>query len=317
MPLLKKSSISCALLLAFTLLGLSTQQVETYDEKLGLTSLHYSAAAYCLNETLATWDCGEACTLYKNNTKPILIQNHAQHTLAFATYDPDQDMIVIAFRGSNGMDYKNWYTNFHGAPISFNELEFPGAKIHEGFYTAYSAIRDQVRNTARKLLSEHPTAKFLITGHSLGGALATLAGADIKIYLKNSATKVYLYTLGSPRVGNPEFANELFTLFKSGRYYRIINYDDTVPNSLGQNINLLVTVYHYKHAGDEIWYFDSTDPQAFYRVCQNKINEPENLICSMSHKNSWTSVGLHSHLNYFGIDHSTLCYIAHPTNTRL
>jgi predicted lipase len=41
----------------------------------------------------------------------------------------------------------------------------------------------------------------LFTGHSLGGALATLAALDVKRQINPSNT-VYFYTYGCPRVGN-------------------------------------------------------------------------------------------------------------------
>lgn len=71
-----------------------------------------------------------------------MIYNHDRHTLAYATYDPKENMIVIAFRGSNGMDYKNWKTNLHSSQSAFNDDQFPGAKIHNGFFNAYGAVRD-------------------------------------------------------------------------------------------------------------------------------------------------------------------------------
>lgn len=40
----------------------------------------------------------------------------------------------------------------------------------------------------------------LFTGHSLGGALATLATLDLK--RRHPGTKVTMYNYGSPRVGN-------------------------------------------------------------------------------------------------------------------
>ena len=46
------------------------------------------------------------------------------------------------------------------------------------------------------------------TGHSLGGALATLAAFDISRAMEwvNRPTKIICYTFGAPRVGNYAFA---------------------------------------------------------------------------------------------------------------
>ena len=49
-----------------------------------------------------------------------------------------------------------------------------------------------------------------MAGHSLGGALATLAAYDIAHMLPKEGEQVALkvYTFGSPRVGNHSFAQE-------------------------------------------------------------------------------------------------------------
>ena len=51
--------------------------------------------------------------------------------------------------------------------------------------------------------------QILVTGHSLGGALATLAAYDISRAMEwvSKPTKVICYTFGAPRVGNHAFAH--------------------------------------------------------------------------------------------------------------
>ncbi len=62
--------------------------------------------------------------------------------------------------------------------------------------------------------------KVFVTGHSLGGALATLATCHIKML----GYDVDLYTFASPRVGDPTFAKN----FEKLNCYRIANSEDLV-----------------------------------------------------------------------------------------
>ena len=45
-------------------------------------------------------------------------------------------------------------------------------------------------------------ATILLTGHSLGGAMATLAGNDLRQQLPSSV-HISCYTFGAPRLGTP------------------------------------------------------------------------------------------------------------------
>lgn len=50
------------------------------------------------------------------------------------------------------------------------------------------------------MLKKHPTASALVTGHSLGGALATLSVLEVAKIVNPS--KVKYISFGAPRVGN-------------------------------------------------------------------------------------------------------------------
>ncbi|MBI2381990.1 MAG: lipase family protein [Gammaproteobacteria bacterium] len=74
--------------------------------------------------------------------------------------------------------------------------------VHAGFNDTFNSLRGQIDQYLR---GKNPSAIHCI-GHSLGGALATLA-AD---YLSElSVAKIQLYTFGSPRVGVTGFARHL------------------------------------------------------------------------------------------------------------
>ena len=102
-------------------------------------------------------------------------------------------------------------------------------KVHKGFLEAFSSVKDQVDRYL-------PCAEGLpvfITGHSLGGALATLGAAHLSGWGLAAC-----YTFGAPRVGNKAFAGSLQT-----PVYRVVNPGDPVPH-------VPTPLRGYRHAGD-------------------------------------------------------------------
>lgn len=85
-----------------------------------------------------------------------------------------------------------------------NSIEWGRAKIHKGFATAYRAVAPELLSAVKKLLDEKRRPVFL-TGHSLGGALATLCSLDLLVRLQLSPREIIVSTFGGPRVGNRPF----------------------------------------------------------------------------------------------------------------
>ena len=107
--------------------------------------------------------------------------------------------IIAAFRGTQIDNPHLMIPN----PVDFitDAKFFPDAQgIHTGFQEALAYIWNDVADFLTKQVqtSQRPV---WFAGHSLGGALATLAATAY-----GAANVQGLYTFGSPRVGNAEFA---------------------------------------------------------------------------------------------------------------
>jgi predicted lipase len=76
--------------------------------------------------------------------------------------------------------------------------------MHNGFYLGYSSVSSLMKKQIELLLQKYRGSPIYVTGHSLGGALATVAALDIKHTYNPSSMKVYTY--GQPRVGNNLYA---------------------------------------------------------------------------------------------------------------
>jgi triacylglycerol lipase len=148
-----------------------------------------------------------------------LISNAGTDTqCAILPQSGDSQSITIAFRGSDSS--VDWDTNFDTRPeradfdkqvireeiVNQRTLIYPyadksenGAMMHVGFITAYFSVREQIQDYIKANQINH----VAVTGHSLGGALATLCAVDLQYNFANLAIEIY--TFGSPKVGNKGF----------------------------------------------------------------------------------------------------------------
>jgi triacylglycerol lipase len=141
--------------------------------------------------------------------------------------------IIIAFRGTEAKKLKDWATNLH-----FDQVSIPDGEVHEGFNDAIDRVWEDLFLTVVKFRTQAQT--LWITGHSLGGALATLA----TLRLMNAGQSVQgLYTFGSPRVGDRTYF-ERFNAAMINRAFRFVNDEDIVPK-------LPFKAIGYCHVGDK------------------------------------------------------------------
>jgi predicted lipase len=148
---------------------------------------------------------------------PVLISEDSTDTQCAIL--PENSGITIVFRGSDSSF--DWQTNFEFKQeraefeqqiiqqqiVAQQEQVYPyqqksssGALMHRGFVNAYFSIRDQIH----EYVSNHEIASVTTTGHSLGGALATLCAVDIQYNFHNKVS-IEAYTFGAPKVGNDGF----------------------------------------------------------------------------------------------------------------
>lgn len=133
--------------------------------------------------------------------------------------DHQRKIVVIQFRGSCNM--QNYVNDLDCRSVAIHEIfhdQFldpygESRTIHSGFSREYFALQQQFGWKLYNEVVEKTTSNWyvLLTGHSLGGALATLCTADIlqknSLYAWIQVNRIALVTFGSPRPGNHHFAN--------------------------------------------------------------------------------------------------------------
>ena len=137
------------------------------------------------------------------------------------------DAIIIAFAGTDPLIPANWITDFDiGLRFRFNERVTPPA-LHSGFEKAYKSVAGKIAEG----LAKRSKPPVLVTGHSMGGALAVIAADDFLAEKKLRPTAVYGF--GIPRVGDEDFAKR-YNDTLGNTTYRLVHGDDivaTVPPS--------------------------------------------------------------------------------------
>ncbi|CAL0322468.1 unnamed protein product [Lupinus luteus] len=196
-----------------------------------------------------------------------------QSTKAIIVQDKNSkpNLIVVAFRGTQPFDADQWRTNID---ISWYEQPDVG-KIHHGFmcalglqnnkewpkeieqngtlnrYYAYYTIREKLKT----MLHANEGAKFIVTGHSLGGALAILFASVLILHEETWLLEKLegVYTFGQPRVGDQKFGKYMKDKLKTYdvRYMRYVYCNDMVPRVPYDDKSLF-----FKHFGDSL-YFNS------------------------------------------------------------
>jgi len=139
-----------------------------------------------------------------------------------ATFDSDgtqailvgfDKFIVLAFRGTEATSIKDIKADTRANTIV---CETRG-KIHAGFDEAFNNVRPDIEQELKKQgVREKP---LFVTGHSLGGALATIAAKK----LEHGGGLAACYTFGSPRVGDEQWVEHIKTPI-----YRLVNAADCV-----------------------------------------------------------------------------------------
>jgi len=62
--------------------------------------------------------------------------------LGFTAYNEELNEIVVAFRGTNGLDWKNWGTNMQIKLVDYQNVT--GAQVHAGWYSGYLVLREKL-----------------------------------------------------------------------------------------------------------------------------------------------------------------------------
>ncbi|MFH4983431.1 hypothetical protein AB6A40_010140 [Gnathostoma spinigerum] len=295
------------LLLFITLITWSTVSVRgeyTYNETEARILSNLAAGAYsttpsaCINRTLP-----DDWLLY---SKIDTICDEISSTCAAYVLRSDkQKRIILVFRGTKSKEqllFEGWK--------SLNEgRDFYGAgRANRYFFHALRVLWPRIEPLLRDPVFKDYSVT--VTGHSLGGALASLTALKIALDGLRPSDKLKMVTFGQPRVGDYDLARKHDELVPNS--FRVVHRKDIVPHmpACDKNNSFVVdnseacsvepdnVAYHHT---TEVWYPDGMEPGDKYIVCRGPppgedMNCSDKLLFDWNNKDEY----IHDHRYYFG-----------------
>jgi len=281
-----------------------------YNPELSRKLLWLSAGAYapspapCIEKTL------HANQKFILSSSSNYTCDHYDNLCAFYITASDVSKeIIVVFRGTKTKRQLLTETWESTQPAA----DFYGAgKVNKYFFRALNSMWSTLETTLRD--PKYTDFKVTFTGHSLGGALASLASMRTVMEKFRRSDQVVLYTFGQPRVGCHKFAMRHDELVPSS--FRVVNQKDIVPHLPPCAKDSHDTDFDHKdtskpcdpsntemayHHGTEVWYPSGMGPTSKYIEC---LGEPkdEDFHCSDSVKFEFADSEQYvwDHRHYYG-----------------
>ena len=174
-------------------------------------------------------------------------------TQAFVMTDKasDASVVVVSFRGTEPFNMRDWSTDVNLSWLGMGAM----GHVHVGFLKALGLQEEDGKDAARAFpkaapnaaagkplayyklrevvkeqLGKHPSATLVVTGHSLGGALAAIFPALLALHGEQDVLDRLLavVTYGQPRVGDRVFSDFLHARLRV-EMLRVVYRYDVVP----------------------------------------------------------------------------------------
>ncbi|KAK0411928.1 hypothetical protein QR680_005924 [Steinernema hermaphroditum] len=171
--------------------------------------------------------------------------------------------IIIAFRGVEDKSELQAIMD----DINFTHEKFVGGgKCGKWFIDSFRNIWDAgLKNHYLSARAKYPGYQVWVTGHNVGGSLASVASAYM-IYTKvATADSVLLMTMGQPRTGDKDYAHAHDKIVTNS--YRIVHNRDLSAHLPVENWE------GYYHHGKEVWYDNDMREGQTPKICGDESNK--------------------------------------------
>ena len=196
-----------------------------------LLALDYSNIAYNTPQEAKDYALGVL-----DATRFNFIQGGIDTEVVLAEYSGGR--AIISFRGTESMAKDMLLTNIGGCLATFvDDALGTDVVIHNGFLSEYRSVESRIINA----LNSYNFNELIITGHSLGSALAQICAYSLQ---RRGYPVTAVYGFGGPRVGKDGWKSVYERLGLQERTLLFVNRDDPIPSLRTQSTN-----DGWRHAG--------------------------------------------------------------------
>ncbi|KAG6829474.1 hypothetical protein H0H87_011346, partial [Tephrocybe sp. NHM501043] len=213
-----------------------------------LRPAQFSRVAYCSSAAVTSWKCGAPCESLGGGIEVLQAGGDDELIpMYFIAHDPATESIIVAHQGTESSSILSILNDVQIPLVPLNSSRFPNAgedvKVHEGFQKTFERTADGLLAGVKTGLASTGASKVLVTGHSLGAAVAMMDAIMLHQELDPSL-QITTTVFGLPRGGNAAWA-DLVDATLADTMTHITNQNDPVPNLPPQFLK-------YQHPGGEV-----------------------------------------------------------------
>eukprot|EP01084_Bolivina_argentea_P058640 107070_1 len=283
------------LIIMFVLVLLTNTRNITYNVSISSRQMQYSLVAYCIGIGgigAHSWQCSPCKKYFTDQVNNVSVfktgfLNYNVHV--YVAYNHVLNEIIIGWAGTEVLSITDWIDDIDILLITYPLAKDCNCKVHQGWWNTYNAIRIPLWQTVMRYSNTFSKPQIRISGHSMGSALATHCSLDG--YLNYDVRYDYIYTFGTPRVGDSKFAEYYHQRIPN--HVRVVHYKDPVPHIPGQ-------IFGYHHIATEEFY-TTQDSNGTHITCNESGEDP---LCSNQY-GRWKIVNIDDHLHYMGYSLAT------------
>jgi len=257
----------------------------TVDMSVANTAVWLSGASYCGMENYKTTELAGPA---KNFQVTDILYDEETDLQGYVGLLKETKTIYVVFRGSSSR--LNWRADFEIIRRDYDSYPECDCSVHTGFYKATMNLKDETIYAVLNLKRETGYKKVVVTGHSLGAAVAQLIGMEL--FAVDIDNEVYNY--GQPRIGNDKYAVFVNEIIKSLR--RFTHDRDMVPHIPPRDVG-------YLHSCREVF----EDKTGNIKECSSA--ECEDPHCADQYRLSQTNTEDHSYYLGHFLDCSNSTYV--------